>query len=127
MLAFCLVALGGGIGASLRYSLSLLVARLPGFAPLVATFAVNILGCLLIGALMGWLSMRSDLANATALKLFFSTGCLGGFTTFSTFSLEAFSLIESGHVNRAFLYISLSILMGLLAVWIGLSLTRKVI
>lgn len=118
-----LVGLGGGIGSIFRYLTSLLVNRYfhPDSFPL-ATFVVNVLGCLLIGVLIG-LSIRYELLDRE-LKLLLVTGFCGGYTTFSTFSSENLQLLESQNYYILCLYIILSILIGLLAVWLGFQLAK---
>ncbi|WP_304291857.1 fluoride efflux transporter CrcB [Porphyromonas uenonis] len=113
-----LVALGGAIGSALRYLTALLLARhYTGSIPL-ATLAVNLVGCFLIGLLIG---LCSDTSH---LRLLFITGFCGGFTTFSTFTAESYSMFREGSYGLALLYIAGSVLIGLLALWLGLSLSR---
>jgi CrcB protein len=116
-----LIGLGGGFGSILRYLTSVLTGRyFHGSFPL-ATFIVNIAGCFLIGWLTATLSRQS--ANPD-LKFLFITGFCGGYTTFSTFSAENLQLLQSGHSWTAILYIAASILAGLLAVWLGLLISK---
>lgn len=113
-----LVALGGAIGSALRYLTALLLARhYTGSIPL-ATLVVNLVGCFLIGLLIG---LCSDTSH---LRLLFITGFCGGFTTFSTFTAESYSMFREGSYGLALLYIAGSVLIGLLALWLGLSLSR---
>ena len=99
------VALGGALGASARYGLSLLPGK--GAFP-VWTFLTNLLGAVLIGFLAGMLAGdESDMSRKNAW--FWKTGFCGGFTTFSTFSLEAWNLLEQGKVMTGGLYIVLSV------------------
>lgn len=113
-----LVALGGAIGSTLRYLTALLLARhYTGSIPL-ATLAVNLVGCFLIGLFIG---LCSDTSH---LRLFFITGFCGGFTTFSTFTAESYSMFREGAYGLALLYIAGSVLIGLLALWLGLFLSR---
>ena len=113
-----LVALGGAIGSALRYLTALLLARhYTGSIPL-ATLAVNLVGCFLIGLLIG---LCSDTSH---LRLLFITGFCGGFTTFSTFTAESYSMFREGSYGLALLYIAGSVLIGLLALWLGLFLSR---
>lgn len=117
-----LIGIGGGLGSIFRYLTSLLVARhFQAIFPL-ATFTVNIVGCLLIGLLLG-LFERQQLTNPD-LKFLFVTGFCGGYTTFSTFASENINLFQSGNLLTAFLYIAVSVLAGLLAVWLGLMLVK---
>lgn len=113
-----LVALGGALGSTLRYLTALLLARhYTGSIPL-ATLVVNLVGCFLIGLLIG---LCSDTSH---LRLLFITGFCGGFTTFSTFTAESYSMFREGAYGLALLYIAGSVLIGLLALWLGLSLSR---
>ena len=122
MRAIILVGIGGGIGSILRYLTAVFVNKYfqPSFP--WATFATNILGCLIIGLLLGFFE-RHQLTNPD-LKYLFITGFCGGYTTFSTFSAENINLFQSGNTFIAFLYIAASVLIGLLAVWFGLALTK---
>ncbi len=113
-----LVALGGAIGSAMRYLTAILLARhYTGSIPL-ATLVVNVLGCFLIGLLIGLCS------ETTYLRLLFITGFCGGFTTFSTFTAESYVMFREGAYGLALLYIAGSVLIGLLALWIGLYVSR---
>lgn len=113
MIRFLIVGLGGALGAAARYAVSLIPskAQFP-----VSTLAVNLLGAVLIGAVVGFASQYSV---SNRWELFLKTGFCGGFTTFSTFSLEAFSLFEKGNHGMAAAYIVLSVALCLLGVFIG--------
>ena len=116
-----LVAIGGGIGSVLRFITNLLVAKnLPGKL-YYATLTVNIIGCLLIGLLIGFLSKQSESEN---LKLLLVTGFCGGFTTFSTFGLENYSFLQSGNLITSLLYMAISIIIGILFVGLGIYLAK---
>jgi CrcB protein len=118
-----LVGVGGGVGSIFRYLASLVVNKYfyPVHFPL-ATFVVNITGCLLIGLFIG-LSIRYELFDKE-LKLLFVTGFCGGYTTFSAFSSENLRLLEMQNHYILFTYIIGSILIGLLAVWLGFLLAK---
>lgn len=125
MNGFLAVAAGGAIGAAMRHGVSLLAVRhLPPGWP-HATFAVNILGSMLMGLLIGWLAFKGQ-GEPQELRLFLATGVLGGFTTFSAFSLEVANFVRSGDVAKATIYALLSVVLGLLALFLGLWLARKV-
>lgn len=119
MKALLLVALGGALGSVARYKLSGLILhhtidwRFPA-----GTFAVNVIGCLVAGVLAG-LAEKHDLLSADARVLLF-TGVLGGFTTFSAFGLETMFLLKRGEVGIAAANVIVSVVAGLLALWIGM-------
>lgn len=117
-----LVGLGGGVGSILRYLTSVLVDKY--FQSLFpwATFVVNIIGCLIIGVLLGFFE-RQQLANPE-MKFLFITGFCGGYTTFSAFAAENFNLMQSGQTWIAILYIATSVLIGVFSVWLGMSLIK---
>jgi CrcB protein len=117
-----LVGLGGGVGSILRYLTSMLVTTYFHTVFPLATFVVNVLGCLAVGLITGFLESRQILNFD--LKVLLITGFCGGYTTFSTFSAENINLFRSGHSLAAFIYLSASILIGLSAVWLGLALTK---
>lgn len=121
---FLIVAAGGAIGASLRHGAGLLSLRLlPQHWPW-ATFSVNILGCLIMGFVVGWFALKSE-AGGQTLRLFLTTGLLGGFTTFSAFSLETMNMLRSGETLKGVAYASLSVVLSVAALGLGLYLTRK--
>lgn len=120
--AIILVGLGGGLGSIFRYLTSVIMTKyFQSIFPL-ATFTANILGCLIIGILLG-LFDRQQLTNPD-LKFLFITGFCGGYTTFSAFTSENINLFQSGNSLTAFFYITTSILVSLFAVWLGLTLTK---
>lgn len=117
-----LVGLGGGIGSILRFLTSVLTLKYYSNSFPISTFTVNIIGCFLIGLLLGVLGQNIQ-ANQN-LKLLFITGFGGGYTTFSAFAVENITLIQNNNYWTLVLYIGLSVLTGLSAVWIGLILTK---
>lgn len=116
------VALGGAAGSLLRFLTSAwVVANWPRHYYL-ATLAVNLIGCLAIGFLSAWFLLRSDIS--LVLRTGLTVGVLGGLTTFSSFSLEVLRLLESGQHGLAVSYLLGSVLGGLGAAWLGMSLAR---
>lgn len=116
------VALGGAVGSVLRFLTASWVASHWPRHFYLGTFTVNIVGCLLIGLFSGLLLLRTDLP--IELRGGLIIGLLGGFTTFSSFSLELLKLFEGGRLNEALAYLLCSILGGVLAVWAGFALAR---
>ncbi|RZJ67440.1 MAG: fluoride efflux transporter CrcB [Flavobacterium sp.] len=113
-----LVAFGGAAGSVLRYLASVLTAKYISSAFPIATFAVNVLGCFLVGFFFGYLE-KNQLSDS-GMKWLLITGFCGGFTTFSAFSLENIKLFQNGNPALALIYIGSSIITGLAAVWLGL-------
>lgn len=120
-MGFLFVGLGGAVGAMLRYAISLIPYK--GGFPLL-TFVTNILGALLIGFIVGYALKRN--VN-DSLMLFLKTGLCGGFTTFSTFSLEAYNLFVGGSKILAVSYAVLSTVCCILGVWLGIALSTAVV
>ena len=123
MIPYLLVGAGGAIGAILRYGYSSLLGRMwPSEFP-HWTLAINVAGSLAMGLLVGSLA-RTLPSGQEYIRLFIAVGVLGGFTTFSAFSLDAITLIERGQVAMAAAYVVLSVLFSIVAVFLGLWLTR---
>ena len=118
-----LVFIGGGIGAVLRYLVSLSCQKLFSL-PILGTFSVNLLGCFLIGYFFGVLLNKTDIIPQ-ALRIFITIGFLGGLTTFSTFSFETFELIKNGKTSIGLLYLIGSCLLGLLLTLLGYYIATK--
>ena len=120
------VALGGAIGSVLRYQTGRLMTHWLGPQAVTAfpwaTLTVNLVGSLAMGILAGWLARHSQ--NAEQLRLLLGVGLLGGFTTFSAFSLEMMLLVERGQAGQAFVYAAVSVLAGLSALYLGLIAMR---
>ena len=123
MKSFLLVFLGGGLGSGLRYLVTAAMTQYSKFLP-YGTFTVNILGCLLIGLILGYTQKESTLTSNQTLLL--ATGFCGGFTTFSAFANENLELIKNGQIFNFSVYTIGSILIGILAVFIGLYLTKNI-
>lgn len=123
MNGFLLVGAGGALGAMARYGAALLVARLwPTPFPL-ATLLINITGSIAMGIFVGLLDKLLP-ANQEPLRLFVAIGILGGFTTFSSFSLDTITLIERGALLPAIAYVALSVVVCLIGLYLGLLITR---
>ena len=117
-----IVAIGGGIGAALRHLVNVASLRLVGASFPWGTLAINILGCFLMGVFIEVLARRFNASNE--LRLFVATGILGGFTTFSAFSLDFAALWERGAAAPAIAYVFASVIGSLAAVFTGLWLAR---
>lgn len=118
-----LVMSGGAIGAVMRYGLSRALPASPGAWPW-PTFGANVLGGLAMGVLAAWV-LRGD-NSAESLRLFVGVGVLGGFTTFSAFSLEMAQMIQRGHVSMAAGYALVSVLLALGALFAGMIAAKAV-
>ncbi len=125
MLAIILVGCGGFIGAVFRYLLSGWIHQLTGnsWFP-YGTLAVNITGCIIIGLLAGLAESRGGFSPE--LRTFLLLGLLGGFTTFSTLSIETISLFQDGRFASAFINVGLHVSLGLTATWISYTLIQKI-
>ncbi len=117
------VMLGGAFGSGARYLTGLATLSLFGPALPYGTLAVNLIGGLLMGALVGTLARVGD---GGTWRLLLGVGVLGGFTTFSSFSLDAVTMIERGQTGIAFGYVLVSVVGSIAALFAGLSLTRTV-
>jgi CrcB protein len=122
---FILVAVGGATGAMARYALGVQALRLWGPGWPFGTFLANLSGGLLMGVLAGFLAHRGG-ADQERLRVLLGVGLLGGFTTFSAFSLETALMIERRTYGQAFTYAVASVLLSVSALFVGLLLARKV-
>jgi CrcB protein len=118
-----LVAVGGGLGAGARYLINIFVTRLIGPSFPWGTLCINIAGCLAMGLFIEVLAQRAN--TSAELRMFVATGILGGFTTFSAFSLDFAVLWERGATVPAFGYMLASVVGSLLALFLGLWLARS--
>lgn len=118
MMQVLLVALGGALGSVARYGVGVAAARVLGLGFPFGTLTVNIIGSLLMGVLAARVGPEQE-----NLRLAFGVGILGGFTTFSAFSLETVRLMQH-QPGAAALYVSASLVLGLGACWLGLTLGR---
>jgi CrcB protein len=118
-----LAALGGALGSSARYLVNVGAGRLLGMGFPWGTLIVNIVGCFLMGVLIGLGALRLSLTMET--RTFLATGILGGFTTFSAFSADFAALVQRKDFGLAALYLTGSVALSLLAVFAGLYLIRS--
>lgn len=123
MRAYLIVFLGAGIGGAARHGVNVAAVRLLGYNFPYGTMAVNIVGSLAIGLLAGWFAHKGD--PGQSWRLFLTTGVLGGFTTFSAFSLDAALLYERGQLWAAALYVAASVGLALAGLFAGLFLIRN--
>jgi CrcB protein len=125
MTKLLLVFLGSGLGGAARYGVN--VWSLKAFGPQfpAGTLIVNVVGGLAMGLIAGWLAFRAPVPWSQDLRLFLTTGILGGFTTFSAYSLDAVTLIERGDYGAAALYVVLSVVLSIAAVAVGLAVIRS--
>lgn len=119
---FLLVFIGAGLGGALRHTANLASARLIGPDLPVGTLFVNVVGSLSVGCIAGYFVVRGH--SSQTLQLFLMTGILGGFTTFSAFSLEAALLWERGQVVACIAFVLASVLLSIGGVFAGLALAR---
>lgn len=120
--AIVLVGIGGGMGSVLRYITSSFMTKyFPSSFPW-GTLSVNVLGCLLMGVLLSLGERQSWMNND--LRLLWLTGFCGGYTTFSTFASENIQLWQSGQILTVIAYTIASVLLGLVAVWLGLVMVK---
>ena len=126
MNGFLLVALGGAIGASLRYGAGLAFTQHGGVGGAWATLFVNVVGCAVMGALAAWLANRGEGGN-DVLWLLLGVGVLGAFTTFSSFSRDAINLYLDGETLKATAYIGANMIGSLAAFAAGLMAMRRLI
>jgi CrcB protein len=119
---FLIVFAGGGIGAALRHGVNVASARLLGGGLPFATLFENVTGSLLMGLLAGYFAFRHGLPQQW--RLFLATGILGGYTTFSAFTLDAMLLYERGAIALAAGYVLLSVALSIGGLFVGLALVR---
>lgn len=115
------IAIGGALGAVARYLLSSFVLRVSGALFPLGTFVVNVVGCLVFGAIAGAATQRVQMTPA--MRLFLLTGILGGFTTFSSYAFESFTLVRDGQMVWAGINIVGQVAAGLVGMWAGYVIT----
>ncbi|MDO5145929.1 MAG: fluoride efflux transporter CrcB [Eubacteriales bacterium] len=116
---FLFVGMGGALGSMMRYAISLILWK--GQFP-VLTLCTNVIGAIMIGFVTG-LAAQKNISQSW--MMFLKTGLCGGFTTFSTFSLESFILMENGRHGLSVLYMISSVLLCLMGIWLGMAVSRK--
>lgn len=121
-MGYIVVFIGAGIGGAFRHGVNLAAVRLLGYGFPLGTLIVNVVGSLLIGVLAGYFAFRTGVDQH--LRLFLTTGVLGGFTTFSAFSLDAALLIERHSYALAAAYVVGSVALALGGLFLGLALFR---
>ena len=124
MISTALVFIGAGLGGALRHGVNLASLRWPGLTFPFGTMAINIVGSGMMGLVVGWFAFRAGEGTPHGLRLFLATGVLGGFTTFSAFSLDAMLLWERGETMLAASYVVGSVVLSLAALTGGMALMR---
>ncbi len=124
MMHWLAIAIGGALGSVLRFAAVSYLTPLINYRFPFGTFIVNLSGSFLIG--VAYVLLMEKTTMPAEWRLFFITGILGGYTTFSAFSLEILQLWQEGHVVNAFVYASASVMLGLLMAFIGMALTQKI-
>jgi CrcB protein len=121
---YILVFVGAGLGGVVRYVVTVGIGRWLGAGFPWSTAIINVSGSIAMGFLVGWLAFKAGAEWTQSLRLLVATGVLGGYTTFSTFSLESILLLERGEIGAAAGYVGGSVLLGIVGLWGGLSLAR---
>jgi CrcB protein len=119
---YLLVFFGGGLGATLRHGVNVVCPRLFGTAFPYHTFIINITGSIVMGLIAGYLAFKGEASQPW--RLFLMTGILGGYTTFSAFSLDTALLYERGEIGSALFYVLGSVVFSILGLVAGLALMR---
>lgn len=119
---YVLVFIGGGLGASLRHAINVGCARACGINFPYGTFVINITGSLVMGIIAGYLALKGEASQPW--RLFVMTGILGGYTTFSAFSLDAVTLYQRGEMGLALFYVLGSVILAIAGLFAGLALVR---
>jgi CrcB protein len=122
-MTYIIVFLGGGIGAALRHGVSLTVARTLGTVFPYSTLLINITGSFIMGLAAAYFAFKGDASQHW--RLFMTTGILGGYTTFSAFSLDAALLYERGEIGLAAVYVIASVVISIAGLFAGLAIVRS--
>lgn len=123
-MVYLLVFLGGGLGTMLRHLVNTVSARMFGTAFPYHTFFINVSGSFIMGLIAGYFAFKAG--SPQSVRLFLMTGILGGYTTFSAFSLDAALLYERGAVGMAFLYVLGSVSLAIAGLFAGMALIRAI-
>ena len=124
-MGFVIVFLGGGLGSAARYGVGVLALRLVGSEYPWGTLTINVVGYFAMGVVAEYFALRSGLSQP--MRLFLTTGIIGGFTTFSTYALETALLQERGEMGAALTYALGSVVVGVAALFAGLALVRVLV
>jgi CrcB protein len=124
-MGYLIVFLGGGLGAALRHGVNIFAARFAGTSFPYGTLSINIAGSLAMGLIAEYFALKAGLPQRW--RLFLTTGILGGFTTFSAFSLEAALLYERGQLAGAAIYVVASVVLAIGALFAGLAIVRMLV
>src|SRR3954466_15607919 len=119
---YLLVFIGGGIGSNVRHTLNIVIARVLGTGFPYHTFIINITGSIVMGLIPGYLAFKGEASQPW--RLFLMTGILGGYTTFSAYSLDAALLYERGEIWLALFYVVGSVVLSIAGLFAGLALMR---
>jgi CrcB protein len=119
---YLLIAVGGALGSLARYLVGSAIASRTGTRFFYGTFVVNMTACLILGFSLTWLGRHTPVSPAWRFLL--PIGFIGAYSTFSTFEWETFTALQTGAFLMATLYVTLSVLLGLLALWLGVLLAR---
>lgn len=118
------VFLGAGLGGVVRHFINMAVPKFLGTGFPFATFLINVSGSFLMGIMVGYLAFKDGEFWNQTMRLFLTTGILGGYTTFSTFSLDFFLLMERGAYSSALAYVVGSVALAFIAVFVGIAVMR---
>lgn len=122
-MGYLIVFLGGGLGAALRHGMNIGIARALGTAFPYGTLLINISGSFVMGLIAAYFAFKGDASQHW--RLFLTTGILGGYTTFSAFSLDAALLYERGEIGMAAIYVAASVALSIAGLFAGFALVRS--
>jgi len=124
-MGYLIVFLGGGFGASLRHGINIAAARMLGTAFPYGTLLINVSGSFVMGLIAGYFALKGDASQHW--RLFLTTGILGGYTTFSAFSLDAALLYERGEMGAAAIYVIGSVAISIAGLFVGFAIVRSLV